>query len=219
MPALKAVLFDNDGTLVDTHDMLLESFRHATRQVLGKDIPEKTLMAKVGQPLVVQMWDFTDDEEEHDELVRVYRAFNQRIHDERIALFPGTREALDRLRDAGLVLGVVTSKMAPLAQRGLEVLGVADCFECLIGADDCERHKPDPDPVVLGARRLGVDPQNCFYVGDSPFDMQAGRAAGMRTAAVLWGMFDEETLRAESPDAVCTRFDELADLLLAQMGE
>lgn len=219
MPALQAVLFDNDGTLVDTQELLLESFRRATREVLGKTIPDDRLMAKVGQPLSVQMWDFTDDEDEHDELLRVYRGFNERVHDERIALFPGTAEALDRLREAGLALGVVTSKMHPLAARGLEVLGMADYFGCLVGADDCERHKPDPDPAVLGARLLGVDPRNCFFVGDSPFDMQAGRAAGMRTAAVLWGMFGEDTLRAENPDVVCARFDELADSILAYARE
>lgn len=213
MPAFDAVLFDNDGTLVDTRDILLESFRHATRAVLGRTIADERLMAKVGQPLAVQMWDFTDDAAVHDELLRTYRAFNERIHDERIALFPGAHEALVRLRDAGFALGVVTSKMHRLAAHGLDVLGAADCFSCLVGADDCPRHKPDPDPVALGARLLGADPARCVYVGDSPFDIRAGNAAGMTTVAVLWGMFDEAVLRAESPDLVCASFDELADAL------
>lgn len=216
MPALDAVLFDNDGTLVDTHDLLLDSFRHATKSVLGRTIPDERLMAKVGQPLSVQMWDFTDDEAVHDELLRVYRAFNESAHDERISLFPGTREALESLRDAGFSLGVATSKMHPLAQRGLEVLGIAEFFDCIVGADDCVRHKPDPEPVILGARLLGVEARRCAFVGDSPFDIQAGNAAGMHTAAVLWGMFDEDVLRAETPGVVCGRFDDLAAHLIAR---
>ena len=216
MSALQAVLFDNDGTLVDTHDLLLDSFRHATRSVLGEVIPDARLMAKVGQPLAVQMWDFTDDADVHDELLRVYRAYNESVHDDRISLFPGTREALERMRDAGLKLGVVTSKMHRLAAHGLDVLGVAEFFDCVVGADDCARHKPDPDPVVLGARLVEADPAQCAYVGDSPFDIQAGNAAGMLTAAVTWGMFDEGVLRAERPGLTCGRFDELADALLEE---
>ncbi|MDO4442955.1 MAG: HAD-IA family hydrolase [Slackia sp.] len=215
MSVLNAVLFDNDGTLVDTHDLLLDSFRHATRTVLGRTIPNEVLMAKVGQPLSVQMWDFADDAEVHDELLRVYRAFNEKFHDERISLFPGTREALDALRSAGFSLGVVTSKMHPLAQRGLEVLGVADYFDCLVGADDCTKHKPDPDPVVLGARLIGAAPERCAFVGDSPFDVQAGNDAGCYTAAVTWGMFETDILRERRPDVICRRFDELARHLIA----
>ena len=216
MSALQAVLFDNDGTLVDTHDLLLDGFRHATRSVLGETISDARLMAKVGQPLAVQMWDFTDDADVHDELLRVYRAYNESVHDDRISLFPGTREALERMRDAGMVLGVVTSKMHRLAAHGLDVLGIADFFDCVVGADDCERHKPDPDPVTLGARLVGADPARCAYVGDSPFDIQAGNAAGMLTAAVTWGMFDEGALRAENPGLMCGDFGGLARILIEE---
>ncbi len=98
---IQGVLFDLDGTLLDTHDLLLETFRYATRKVLGERIPDGRLMAKVGQPLVTQMWDFTDDEAVHDELVEVYREYDAAIHDDMVRLFPGTREALAALREAG----------------------------------------------------------------------------------------------------------------------
>ena len=212
--ALKAVLFDNDGTLVDTHDLLLESFRFATRQVLNKEIPDDVLMAKVGQPLVTMMSDFAEDLEIVDELVRVYRGYNEAIHDERISLFPGVAEGMERLREAGFVMGVVTSKMHPLAEQGLKVLGINQYMSCLIGANDCPKHKPDPAPVELACATLGLRPDECAFVGDSPFDIHAGNGAGCVTAGVLYGMFPEERLREEGADHICTTFDELVDLLV-----
>lgn len=215
MTALRAILFDNDGTLVDTHDLLLASFRHATQEVLGHALPDEVLMAKVGQPLAVQMRDFSDDPEVQDALLRSYRTYNHDKHDAAVKLFPGVREGLERLRDAGFAMGVVTSKMSPLARHGLEILGVAEYFSCLVGADSCEHHKPHPEPVELGAKLLGVDPSECAFVGDSPFDMEAGREAGCITAAVLWGMFPESRLCAERPDHVCVTFEELVNALVS----
>ena len=215
MPILDTVLFDNDGTLVDTYDLILESFHHAVREVLGRDIADEKLMAKVGQPLSTQMWDFTDDPAVHEELLLTYREFNHRIHDDRVSLFPGVREGLERLREEGFKMGVVTSKMSPLARRGLEILEVSEFFDCLVGADTCPKHKPDPDPILLGCELLGAAPERCVYVGDSPYDLQASNAAGTLSAAALWGMFDEGVLRAESPRLACSDFPGLADAIIA----
>lgn len=209
---IQGVLFDLDGTLLDTHDLLLETFRYATRKVLGERIPDGRLMAKVGQPLVTQMWDFTDDEAAHDELVEVYREYNAAIHDDMVRLFPGTREALAALREAGFPLGVVTSKRHEVALHGLGCFGLADLFEFVIGSDDWPTHKPDPGPVAHGCDLMGKQPPNCLYVGDSPFDLQAGNGAGCQTAAALWGMFPADELRAQQPDFVCGSILEVAHL-------
>lgn len=215
MPILDTVLFDNDGTLVDTYDLILESFHHAVRNVLGHDIADEKLMAKVGQPLATQMWDFTDDSAVHEELLLTYREFNHRIHDDRVSLFPGVREGLERLREEGFKMGVVTSKMSPLARRGLEVLEVAEFFDCLVGADSCSKHKPDPDPILMGCDLLGATPESCVYVGDSPYDLQASNAAGTLSVAALWGMFDEDALCAENPCLACSDFSGMVDGILA----
>lgn len=200
---VQAVLFDLDGTLLDTHDLLLATFRYATREVLDEVISDERLMAKVGQPLDVQMWDFTDDAAVHDELCRVYRAHNASIHDDMIRLFSGTVPMLERLKAAGLPLAVVTSKRHAIAMHGVELFGLQDYFEFLIGADDWPEHKPHPGPVAHGCDRLGMDCRACLYVGDSPFDMQAGSKAGCRTAAALWGMFPQAVLEAQHPTFVC----------------
>ena len=211
--AIKTVLFDNDGTLVDTYDMILASFRHATQDVLGRQFTEAQYMAKVGQPLVTQMWDFTSDADEHERLLKSYRAHNEATHDQLVKAFPGIVEQLAKLKAAGFSMGVVTSKMHALAWRGLEVVGAAPYFDCLVGADDCDKHKPDPAPIALGCKRMNVAPEACIYVGDSPFDIAAGNAASCKTIAVTWGVFDEARLAAEGPTTIVRSVDDLAETI------
>ena len=198
----KGILFDLDGTLLDTYALILASFRHATSQVLGHELPEKTLMAKVGMPLVEEVKDFTDDERLQADLVSAFRSYNQRAHDGLVRAFPGVEEMLRMLAPEGLRLGVVTSKRGDLARRGLQVCGLGGYFEFAMGSDEYSGHKPDPAPVLYGCERLSLSPQECVYVGDSPFDIAAGNAAGCATVAVTWGMFGEDSLLAEGPSYV-----------------
>lgn len=210
--AIRAILYDNDGTLVDTHDLILASMRHATKAVLGREFSEEVLMRGVGTPLDTQLLELADgDEELGAELARVYREHNHSIHDQSISLFAGVADGLRALHDAGLKQGVVTAKRHWLAQHGLEVMGVWEHLDCLIGADDCPKAKPDPDPIVMAADVLGVSPQECVYLGDSPYDMQAGLAAGCVTVAALWGMFPQDVLESFGPAASCTTFGEFAE--------
>lgn len=209
MTSIKGILFDNDGTLVDTHDLILASMRYATTEVLGAPLPDDKLMEKVGQPLAVQAQAFTPDEALQQEFLRVYREHNHAHHDEVVRPFPGIADALAALNERGLALGVVTSKLHALAWHGLEITGLAPFITCCIGADDCTRFKPDPQPVELGLEQLGLAPEECLYVGDSPFDMQAGKGAGCPVVAVTWGMFGLPELQAQKPDFIIDTPDEL----------
>ncbi len=213
--AIRAILYDNDGTLVDTHDLILSSMRYSTRKVLGRVIPDEQLMAKVGIPLADQMLDFTDTVEQRDELLRVYREHNHAHHDAAVRLFPGVLEGLKSLHEAGIPMGVVTSKKAPLATRGLKITGAWSYLECLVGPDECPKAKPEPDPILLGASMLGVPAEECVYLGDSPFDIQAGNAAGCVSVAALWGMFTREDLVPERPDYEFDSFADFATWVLA----
>lgn len=210
---IDAVLFDFDGTILDTYDVILESMRFTMRTVLGKELDASTLMEKVGQPLAVQMMDFAGDEVERDELLSVYRGYNAEIHDSMVKPFDGVEKTLSELVDRGYPLGIVTSKRHSPALHGLKLFGLEVYFDCLVGADDCDTHKPEPGPLIYGAELLGVPVKNCIYVGDSPFDIQAGKRAGAVTVAALWGMFSQARLRAEKPDFECEDIGEILTLL------
>ena len=209
------VLFDNDGTLVDTHDLIVSSMTYATEKVLGQAVDHAAIMKKVGQPLAEQMKDYTDDPALQEELLRVYREHNHAHHDEAVKAFPGVIEGCAQLKEMGFHLGVVTAKMHWLAWHGLEVVGLAPYMECLVGADDCETFKPDEGPVLTAAEMLNHKPENCLYVGDSIYDIQSGNAAGATTAAVTWGMANLEELLTAQPHYVCESFDDVITLALA----
>lgn len=212
-----AVLFDLDGTLIDSHDVILASMRHAVNGVGGLGLSDGELMHMVGLPLIDQMKVFSGgDEALCDRLMKAYRAHNDAHHDQMLRGFPGAAEALSRLRAMGLRLGVVTSKRHEPAVAGLALCGIDGFFEAVVGPDDWPEHKPAPGPVLHGCALVGVEPSRCMYVGDSPYDLQAGRAAGCATAAALWGMFSREELAAERPDVMCGSLGELAALLEAE---
>ena len=208
---VEGLLFDADGTLIDTYEIILTSMRYAINEVQGLPLSDAELMAGVGTPLLDQMLHFAQgDEERAVELVQIYRDHNDDVHDARIKAFADTKAALERFQAAGLRMGVVTSKRHAMAVRGLEMSGIADYFQFVIGHDDWPEHKPAPGPVLHGCDLLQLPPEQCLYIGDSPFDIQAGNAAGCTTVAALWGMFPREVLQADHPDMECASLMQLA---------
>lgn len=197
----ETVLFDLDGTLIDSGDLILASFRHATETVLGRAYPDEVLMANVGgHGIHAQMRLF--DEERADELVRVYREHNLGIYHE-VRAFRGIEQVLARLHEQRRMLGVVTVKSKPTVDVTFEVLPLRHYFGTVVTGDDTERHKPAPDPLLLALQRLGATASSAVYVGDSPFDIRAAKAAGMTAVGVGWGrIHPRERLEAEAPDVL-----------------
>ena len=208
----ETVLFDLDGTLIDSGDLILASFRHATRTVLGRIIPDEELMANVGgHGIHAQMRQFDLDRTE--ELVESYRDHNLTIY-RQVRAFPGIVEQLVRLQADGRRLGVVTVKGRSTVDVTFEVIPIRPLFETVVTGDDTERHKPEPDPLLLALDRLGSRAQSAAYVGDSPFDVRAAKAAGMVAVAVGWGRIHPlDRLERERPDHVIYAPEELADVL------
>jgi pyrophosphatase PpaX len=208
---VKAVLFDLDGTVIDTIDLIRSSFRHATTQVLGQSLPDEVLLQNLGTPLLDQMKVFSPEKAE--ELVKVYREHNQAHHDRMVKEYPDVVTVLTGLKKKGYRLAIVTSKSGPLARRGLEVLGLGPYFEVLVSMDDTTEHKPLPAPILAALQKLGCGPDEAVYIGDSPHDLRAGKAAGVLTAAALWGPFPLERLLAEKPDLVLDKMTDLLEIL------
>ena len=202
------VLFDLDGTVIDSGGIILASMRHATREVLGREFGDEELMQAVGGPgLEAQMHAF--DPDRVDELVTVYRAHNEPLHEQLICC-AGMEDALERLHADGRRLAVVTAKRKATVELAFEHVPLGHLFEVVVGGDETERHKPDPEPLLLAAERMGVRPEDAAYVGDSPFDIRAAKAAGMRSVAVTWGrIHDRARLEREHPDAIVDTAEEL----------
>jgi pyrophosphatase PpaX len=206
------VLFDLDGTLIDSGEIILSSFRHATKTVLEREIPDEVLAAAVGgSNIYEQMRAF--DEERADELVRVYREHNEPLHDDLVA-FEGIEHVLERLTSEGRRLGIVTAKRRRTVDLAFAMLPLEHYFDAVVTSEQTERHKPHPEPVLTALELLGSKPEEAAFVGDSPFDMGAGRAAGVFTVAVSWGKIHPvERLRETGADAVVHSPEELLDVL------
>jgi len=180
------VLFDLDGTVVDSGGIILASMRHATRTVLGREISDEALMAAVGGPgLESQMREF-GGEQHIEELIRVYREHNEPLHEE-LRGFVGIDDVLVRLKDEGRRLGIVSAKRRRTVELAFATVEIGHLFDVVVGGDEAEAQKPAPDLLLLALSRLNAEPKDAAYVGDSPFDMQAARAAGVHAVGVTWG--------------------------------
>jgi pyrophosphatase PpaX len=208
------VLFDLDGTLADTTELILTCYRHALAQHRGSAPPDEVWLSTMGTPLVTQMRAFTDDEEEVAALVAAYVSYQREVHDDFVTAFPGARETALRILELGAQLAIVTSKRREMALRTLACCGLDDLFPVLVTPDETENYKPHPEPVLRALSELGQPPgDHVLFVGDSPYDIEAGRNAGVRTAGVLWGPHGREGLEPYGPDYVVETFDELVELI------
>ncbi len=213
------VLFDLDGTLVDTTDLILQSFAYAFDVHLPGRLPSRSdLVSTFGRSLPAALEEMAalngaaDPRRLAGEMLETYREFQRLHHDTLIRPFDGIGDVLSSLEARGHRLGVVTSKMQHFARRGMRLFDLERHFDVAVFHDDVTRHKPDPEPLLEAARRAGIAPAAAVYVGDSTHDVVAGRAAGMTTVAVLWGPFEREVLEAVGPHFLVTTPAELAAL-------
>ena len=207
------ILFDLDGTLVDSADLILESYRHTMRIHFEEVPPDAVWLRSLGTPLRAQFREFVDTDDEVQAMIDTYIEHNHREHARLIRRFPGVRDTLETLLRLGARLGIVTSKAARGTTISLESCGLpAEWFEVIITSDEPVPHKPDPAPVLLALDRLGVAAGDAAFVGDSVWDIRAGRAAGVHAIAALWGPFSEGELAPERPHRMIDRpSDLLAD--------
>ncbi len=205
-------LFDLDGTLIDSVELILRSYRHTLRTHRGVEPPDELWLKGLGTPIRVQLRQWTDDPAEIDAMAQTYTTYNLEHHDALVRPYDGIVSAVTRLRERGKRLGLVTSKVRSTALRGLRLAGIADAFDVIVGADEVVHPKPHPEPVLTALERLGVGREDVVFIGDARHDMVCGRAAGVATAAALWGPFDRAHLEDLEPDYWLERPEDLEDL-------
>lgn len=207
-PGRSTILFDLDGTLLDSVELIVRAYQHATATHLGQPIAREQIIPSIGRALPAVMAELAPGRAA--ELLPTYRHFVLKHHDALAQLYPGVPELLTELRRRGYTLGIVTSKARPVAQLAFEGLGLGALVDLTICLEDTARHKPLPDPLLEAGRRLGRAVAECLYVGDSTHDLLAAHAAQMPVAAALWGPFARAELIALRP----TYLLESAELLL-----
>ncbi len=206
---IKAILFDFDGTLLNTNNLIFSSYSHAFKTVLGRDITEKEIHALYGKPLYDSLAKYGVHQ---DELYREYRKYNLEKHDELVEYFDNAAEGVIMLKECGYKLAVVTSKRMDTLMRGIHLLKLDNYFDTLITPADTDKHKPDPSPILTACERLSVKADECIMVGDSIFDLQCGRAAGARLCAVKYSTtFD--ALLEYNPEYIVDSIKELANII------
>jgi pyrophosphatase PpaX len=213
MGPFTTVLFDLDGTLIDSIRLILDSYHHTLKAHALPARSDEHWLAGLGTPLLVQFRDWSHDPSQLQAMVATYREYNLAHHDRMVTAYPGVVDMVRAIRRSGLRAGVVTSKNQPGALRGLRLIGLEHEMELVIGADQVSNPKPHPEPIERALELLGERPDRVIYVGDSIHDMVCGRGAGVRTGAVLWGPFDREHLAGTEPDHWLERPADLLQVL------
>ena len=215
----RAILFDLDGTLIDSTDLILQCFNHSWETVCGFNHSREALVQTFGTPLRAAMCRLLlsvgDDPSAGadsvmvDRLLAEYRSYNVDHHDLMARPFGGTEEVLTELRRRGYAIAVVTSKSRELGRRGLRLCSLDGLIDSAVFLEDTERHKPNPEPILAALKLLSEPSGAAAYVGDSPHDIIAARAAGVRSVAALWGPAPRAELERERPDVVAASITDL----------
>ncbi|MCO7125040.1 pyrophosphatase PpaX [Sporolactobacillus shoreicorticis] len=205
---IKTVLFDLDGTLIDTNNLILTSFQYTLDHYFPGKFTRDDLIPFIGESLESSFSQVSP--KLMNEMISMYREHNSRYHDRLVTEFPYVRETLAALKADGCSLGVVSTKKRDMVERGLRLTRMADFFETVVTSDDVMRLKPDPEPVERAMNDLSAQKESTVMVGDSPSDILAGENAHVRTAAVGWSLKGRTMLERLNPDYL---LDNMKDLL------
>ncbi|EXX87885.1 pyrophosphatase [Paenibacillus darwinianus] len=209
---MTTVLFDLDGTILDTNELIIQSFLHALQNYVPAEFGREHIIPSMGMPLVYQMQQFSGLEDV-SHIVAAYREVNLRLHDELVRAFPFVPEVLEELHRSGIKLGVVTTKMRLTTERGLQYVGIADFMSSVVTIDDVQHPKPHPEPVQIAMKELGANPAETVMVGDSVVDIQAANEAGTVSVGVAWSLKGEDTLREAGAKHMIHDMRELLELV------
>lgn len=210
---INTILFDFDGTLINTNDVIIDSFQHTYRNILGREKDVADIVKYFGEPLNITLQ--RDIEGPIDEAIKVYRDYHYERFEELIELFDGMEDVIKKLYSKGYKLGLVTSRLLRTTMTGLNKYGLTPYFHTIITASDCEKHKPDPEPLLKALQRLKSKPEEAIMIGDTPFDIQASHNAGVKSALVSWSLV-KNNMDMEKPDFIIEKAEDILSIIQSQ---
>ncbi|MBM7707234.1 pyrophosphatase PpaX [Chryseomicrobium aureum] len=211
MSHYKAVLFDLDGTLIDTNELIIQTFQTVLDEKFPGKYSRESILPFLGPPLYET---FTQvDPTKVDDLIAAYRKWNVENHDSMVQAFPGVVDTVKELHARGIQLAIVSTKRNEMIERALNLMAIREYFSAVIGLDDVKNAKPDPEPVQLALSKLNVAPEVALMVGDNFHDIMAGRAAGVDSVAVAWSIKGLDYLLAFEPKFTLHSMDELLTIV------
>lgn len=205
---IRTILFDLDGTLIDTNELIIASFTHTLKEHSETPYSREQILSFIGPPLYDSLAKVAPDNVEA--MVATYREHNLANHDKYVTAYPTVVDTIKTLKENGYQLGIVTTKMRDTALLGLKLTGMEDAFDVVIGLDDVTNAKPHPEPIIKALTQLNANPVNAIMVGDNYHDIEAGQNAGIKTAGVAWSIKGKEVLATYKPDYM---LEEMSDLL------
>jgi pyrophosphatase PpaX len=208
---IDTLLFDLDGTLIDTNDLIISSFLHTLEKYKPNEYSREDVLQFIGPPLYDSFVSVIPEKAE--EMCQTYRKFNLAKHDELVTEFEGIYELVERLHKEGYKLGIVTTKVRVPVTMGLKLTKLDQFFDCIITLDDVEHPKPHPEPIEKALVELGSKPERTIMVGDNYHDIEAGQNAGTKTAGVSWAVKGKEFLQNYNPDFMLDHPSDLLDIL------
>lgn len=180
----KYILFDLDGTLINTNKLIIDSFKYTLKRHLDIDAEDCQILKYFGEPLITTLERFSKDKAEA--MFQTYINYNESIHDKNVEAFENVELVLKNLEEFGCVMSIVTSKRKVLAKRGLELFDLLKYFNKVIACEDTIKHKPEPDPILKALSELNAKPEMALMVGDSEYDIKCAKNAGIRSVFVSW---------------------------------
>ncbi|MDR6555042.1 pyrophosphatase PpaX [Paenibacillus qinlingensis] len=206
---IQTVLFDLDGTIVDTNELIVQSFLHSLEGETPEPVSRELIIPNMGRPLVEQMEFFTG-RKEVEALITKYREFNLSKHDELVKEFPNVRTVMAKLHEKGIKIGIVTSKIRLTTLMGLKLCGLDSYISVIVTVDDVKEPKPSPEGIIAALKELGSKAEEAMMVGDSHYDIEAAQNAGVTSVGVSWSWKGRSYLEQYNPDHIV---DDMFDLL------
>jgi pyrophosphatase PpaX len=212
--SVNTILFDFDGTIMNTNQVIINSWQHTFRTLTGTERPVEDIVATFGEILHDSAARFFPDVPV-EESVEIYRSYHRANFGPMISVFPGVRELLAELKQRGFTLAIVTSRLPSTTMEGLEKYELSDCFDLIVTCDDCNKFKPDPEPVLVALAKLGKKPEEALMVGDTWGDILCARGAGVKSALVGWSIAvsERERFGKGAPDYVIEKAEDLLEIL------